>query len=44
MSKIYTSATQLIGHTPLLKVNNYLKDQNIEGVELLAKLEYFNPA
>ena len=44
MSKIYTSATQLIGHTPLLKVNNYLKDQNLEGVELLAKLEYFNPA
>lgn len=44
MSKIYTSATQLIGHTPLLKVVNYMKDQNIEGVELLAKLEYFNPA
>ena len=44
MSKIYTSATQLIGHTPLLKVENYMKDQNIEGVELLAKLEYFNPA
>lgn len=44
MSKIYTSATQLIGHTPLLKVTNYLKGQNIEGVELLAKLEYFNPA
>ncbi len=44
MSKIYTSATQLIGHTPLLKVANYMKDQNIEGVELLAKLEYFNPA
>ena len=44
MSKIYTSATQLIGHTPLLKVSNYMKDQNIEGVELLAKLEYFNPA
>ena len=39
MSKIYTSATQLIGHTPLLKVTNYSKDQNIEGVELLAKLE-----
>ena len=31
MSKIYTSATQLIGHTPLLKVTNYSKDQNIEG-------------
>ena len=44
MSKIYTSATQLIGHTPLLKVTNYSKDQNIEGVELLAKMEYFNPA
>ena len=44
MSKIYISATQLIGHTPLLKVTNYLKDQNIEGVELLAKLEYLNPA
>ena len=44
MSKIYTSATQLIGHTPLLKVTNYSKDQNIEGVELLAKLEYLNPA
>ena len=44
MSKIYTSATQLIGHTPLLKVENYMKDQSIEGVELLAKLEYFNPA
>lgn len=44
MSKIYTKATQLIGHTPLLKVENYLKDQNIEGVELLVKLEYLNPA
>ena len=44
MGKIYTKATQLIGHTPLLKVENYMKDQNIEGVELLAKLEYLNPA
>ncbi len=44
MSKIYTTATQLIGHTPLLKVENYMKEQNIEGVELLAKLEYLNPA
>ena len=41
MSKIYTSATQLIGHTPLLKVNNYLKDQNIEGVELSGKAGVF---
>lgn len=44
MSKIYTQATQLIGHTPLLKVENYMKEQSIEGVELLAKLEYLNPA
>lgn len=44
MSKIYTQATQLIGNTPLLKVENYKKEQGIEGVELLAKLEYLNPA
>ena len=44
MGKIYTQTTQLVGHTPLLKVNNYMKEQNIEGVELLAKLEYLNPA
>lgn len=44
MSKIYTQATQLIGHTPLLKVENYMKEQKVEGVELLAKLEYLNPA
>ena len=44
MGKIYTKATELIGHTPLLKVENYAKDQKIEGVELLAKLEYLNPA
>ena len=44
MSMIYTKATQLIGHTPLLKVVNYMEEQGIEGVELLAKLEYLNPA
>ncbi|MCM1568652.1 MAG: cysteine synthase A [Roseburia sp.] len=44
MSKIYTGATQLIGHTPLLKVANYSRAQGVEGVELLAKLEYLNPA
>lgn len=44
MGKIYTKATQLIGHTPLMKVENYMQDQKIEGVELLAKLEYLNPA
>lgn len=44
MSRIYTKATELIGHTPLLQVNNYAKDQKIENVKLLAKLEYLNPA
>lgn len=44
MSKIYTKATQLIGHTPLLQMENYARDQKIEGVSLLAKLEYLNPA
>ena len=44
MSRIFTKSTQLIGHTPLLKVENYMKELKIEGVELLAKLEYLNPA
>ena len=43
MSKIYTSADQLIGKTPLLELTNIEKDQNLEA-KLLAKLEYFNPA
>lgn len=44
MQKIYGSAIELIGHTPLLQVNNYAREQKIEEVTLLAKLEYFNPA
>lgn len=44
MGRIYTSATELIGRTPLLRVNNYAKDQGVTDVTLLAKLEYFNPA
>lgn len=44
MSRIFTKSTQLIGHTPLLKVENYMREQKIERVELLAKLEYLNPA
>ncbi len=44
MGRIYTKATELIGHTPLLRVENYMRDQKLEGVELLAKLEYLNPA
>ncbi len=44
MSKIYENASQLIGHTPLMKVENYAQSQGISGVNLLVKLEYLNPA
>ena len=44
MGRIYTQATELIGKTPLMRVDNFRKAQGIEGVELLAKLEYLNPA
>ncbi len=44
MGKIYASATELIGHTPLLQVSNYAGDQGITEAVLLAKLEYLNPA
>ena len=44
MSRIYTKSTQLIGHTPLLTVENYMKSQNITQAQILAKLEYLNPA
>jgi len=44
MGKIYASATELIGHTPLLQVSHYAKDQGVTEAVLLAKLEYLNPA
>ena len=43
MSMIYTSADQLIGHTPLLELVHIEKEENLEA-KVLAKLEYFNPA
>ena len=43
MSKIYTSADQLIGHTPLLELTHVEATNNLEA-KILAKLEYFNPA
>ena len=43
MSKIYTSADQLIGHTPLLELTHIEAAERLEA-RLLAKLEYFNPA
>lgn len=43
MSKIYTSADQLIGKTPLLELTHIEKALGLKA-KLLAKLEYFNPA
>ena len=43
MSKIYTSADQLIGKTPLLELTRLEKALGLEA-KLVAKLEYFNPA
>ena len=43
MSKIYTSADQLIGHTPLLELTHIENAEKLEA-KILAKLEYFNPA
>ena len=44
MSKVKESALELIGGTPILKLNRYAKKVGITGATLLAKLEYFNPA
>lgn len=43
MSKIYTAADQLIGHTPLLELTRIEKEFNLEA-KIIAKVEYFNPA
>ena len=43
MSKIFTSADQLIGKTPLLELTHIEKNLNLNA-KILAKLEYFNPA
>ena len=43
MSKIYTSADQLIGKTPLLELRNIEAKYGLKA-KILAKLEYFNPA
>ncbi len=44
MSQIKESALELIGNTPILKLNGYGKKAGIKDVTLLAKLEYLNPA
>ena len=43
MAKIYEKITELIGNTPLLKVGNYSKANDLDAT-ILVKLEYFNPA
>ncbi len=43
MSKVYTSADQLIGKTPLLELTHIEKEYGLKA-KVLAKLEYFNPA
>lgn len=43
MSRIYTSADQLIGKTPLLELTHIENNLNLDA-KILAKLEYFNPA
>ena len=43
MSKIYTSADQLIGKTPLLELTHIEKEEGLKA-KVLGKLEYFNPA
>lgn len=43
MSKVYTSADQLIGGTPLLELTHIEKEEGLKA-RILGKLEYFNPA
>lgn len=44
MKQIKESALELIGNTPLLKLNRYAKKAGVESAVILAKLEYLNPA
>ena len=43
MGKIYNSITELIGHTPMLKATNFVRENKL-AADVLVKLEYFNPA
>lgn len=44
MGGIRESVLELIGGTPLLRLDRYMGEKGIEGVDILAKLEYLNPA
>lgn len=43
MAKIFTSAEQLVGNTPMLELTHIEKELNLEA-KIFAKLEYLNPA
>lgn len=43
MSKVAKSLTELVGNTPLLELNNFVKKHQLKA-RILVKLEYFNPA
>lgn len=43
MGKVYESITELIGRTPIMRVSNLEREYGVEA-NILAKLEYFNPA
>ena len=43
MKKIYTQFQELIGNTPLFRMQNFARNNNLSA-QILAKLEYFNPA
>lgn len=44
MSEIKESALELIGETPLVKIDRYSKKAGASGANIIAKLEYLNPA
>ena len=44
MGKIYESIEELIGHTPLVRINHFAESEDVTGAVLLAKVELFNPA
>ncbi|MBQ7067257.1 MAG: cysteine synthase A [Lachnospiraceae bacterium] len=44
MSQIKESALELVGKTPILKLNGYAKKAGVKNATILAKLEYLNPA
>ena len=44
MSEVKSSALELIGETPVVDISRYTKAAGVEGVKIVAKLEYLNPA